>query len=131
MPKTIKQTVTFNAEPREIFDMLMDSKKHSIFTGTKSLISKKVGGKFSAYDGYIEGTNLELVPGKKIVQMWRGSDWPEGHYSKATFKFIELKNKTKLEFIQTGVPENEYESIKEGWIEFYWDKIKITLAHRQ
>ena len=67
--KSIKQSVTIKASPKEIYDALMDSKKHSKFTGGKANISNKVGGKFTAYDEYCFGTNLELVPNKKIVQM--------------------------------------------------------------
>jgi len=33
-------------------------KKHSKFTGDKATISRKIVGKFSAFDGYSEGTNL-------------------------------------------------------------------------
>ena len=90
--KTIKQTVLFNASPNDIFEMLMDSKKHSRFTGAPARISRKVVGKISAYEGYIEGENVELVQDKKIVQKWRESDWPEGHFSIATY---ELKKSGK------------------------------------
>ena len=72
--RTIRQTVAFKATPHEVFEALMDSKKHSEFTGGKAKISRNVSGKFTAYDGYAEGTNLELVKDKKIVQTWRASD---------------------------------------------------------
>lgn len=122
--RTIRQTVTFKAGPHEIFEMLVDSKKHSAFTQSKASISRKVGGKISAYDGYISGENLEIVNDKKIVQKWRGSDWPENHFSIATFDIKRIPGGAKLTFTQTGVPEDQYESIKEGWVEHYWDKMK-------
>ena len=103
--RTIKQSVTIKASPHDVYEALMDSKKHAKFTGGKATISRKVGGKFSAFDGYAEGVNLELVPDKKIVQSWRASDWPEGHYSKATFALKAVAGGTKLTFTQTGVPE--------------------------
>jgi len=37
----------------------------SKFTGDKASISRKVGGKFSVFDGYSEGANLELIPDTK------------------------------------------------------------------
>lgn len=83
----------------------MDSRKHGKFTGSKTSISRKVGGKFSVYDGGLKGVNLELVPDEKIVQSWRTEDWPEGHYSKITFALEEVNGKTRLTFTQTGVPE--------------------------
>ncbi len=67
MPKTIRQTVTFKASPHEVYEALMNSRRHAKFSGGKARLSRKVGGKFTAYDGYIEGTNLELAPDKKIV----------------------------------------------------------------
>lgn len=33
--KTIEQSVTFNASPHDVYEALMDSEKHSQFTGAK------------------------------------------------------------------------------------------------
>ncbi len=68
--KTIrfKQIIIFKTSPEEIYNALMDSKKHSLFTGGKAVIGKKVGDTYSSYDGYISGKNMELIPGKKIVR---------------------------------------------------------------
>ncbi len=127
--KTIKQTNTFNVPPEELYNWFMDSKKHSEFTGSKAVIGKKVGDKFTAWDGYIEGKNVKLVPGKLIVQSWRGDDWEDGVYSEATFKFAPAaEGKTKLEFIQTGVPDEHYDDIKQGWVDYYWTPLKETLG---
>ena len=109
--KTIRQSVTFHVSAHEVYEALMDSRMHSKFTDAESSISREVGGKFYTYDGYIEGTNLELVQDKKIVQSWRASDWPEGHYSKATFLLNEVGKGTRLTFIQSGVPEQQYDDI--------------------
>ena len=125
--KNIKQTVTIKATPHEIYEALMDSRKHSKFTEGKASISRKVGGKFSISDGYIEGTNLELVPDEKIVQSWRASDWQEGHYSKVTFKLSKVEKGTRLDFTQTGVPEDQYEDISQGWKDYYWEPMKEFL----
>ena len=69
--KTLQQTVTFKASPREVYDMLMDSKKHRSLSGEPAKISKKVGGKFTAWGSHLSGINLVLKPGKKIVQLAR------------------------------------------------------------
>jgi len=127
MAKTIRQTRTFNATPRELYDALMETRKHAAFTGASASISRKVGGRISAYDDYITGKNIELVPGRKIVQAWRGSDWPEGLFSTAVFELKGVRGGTKLTFTQTGVPEQQYEAIKKGWIEFYWTPLTAWL----
>ena len=109
--KAVRQVVTFKAKPHEVYEALMDSAKHSQFTGGKAVMGRGVGDKFTAFDGYSEGVNVELVPDKKIVQTWRASDWPEGHYSRATFLLEESGGGTRLSFTQTGVPEDQWQSI--------------------
>ena len=128
--KSILQTVNISTDPQSVFDALMDSRKHSAFTGDTARISRKVGGKFSAYGGYCYGVNIKLVKSKKIVQTWRASDWPEGHFSKASFDLMKTKSGTKLTFSQTGVPANQLKSIKQGWTEFYWEPMKKMLCKK-
>ena len=125
--KAIRQTVTFKAPPAVIYEMLMDSRRHAKFTGAKARIRREVGGTIMAYDGYIDGVNLEIAPNRKVVQSWRGSDWPEGHFSKATFALAKVKGGTRLTFTQSGIPEDQVEAIKDGWKEHYWDKMKALL----
>ncbi len=142
--KTIKQTIIFKTNPQQVYQALMDSKLHSKFTGSKAKISKKVGGKFSAYDGYIEGVNLELVKDKKIVQKWRGADWPRKtdadkklasnkglHFSTANFSLVKTKTGTKLTFTQTGVPQEHAKAISDGWHEHYWEPMKEMLEKKK
>jgi activator of HSP90 ATPase len=125
--KTIQQSVVIKAAPREVYKALMDSRKHSKFTGAKASISRKVGGKFSVYGKYIQGINLELVPARRIVQAWRGSDWPKGHYSIASFSLKRMKGGTRLVFTQIGVPDREYQGINQGWRDYYWKPMKEML----
>ena len=125
--KNIRQSVTFKASPSEVYEALMDQKKHAKFTKHPAKISRKVGGKFSAFDGFCGGVNLELVEGKKIVQSWRASDWPKGAISTVTFSFSKAPGGTKLVFTQIGIPEKLMEDMKNGWKEFYWVPLKKML----
>ncbi|MEK7623821.1 MAG: SRPBCC family protein [Patescibacteria group bacterium] len=122
--KNTTQSVTFNATPHEVYQTLMDSKKHAAFTGGKATISTKIGGTFKVYDGYIKGMNLDLVPDKKIVQAWRGSDWPKHHFSVVTFRLIRVKAGTELIFTQIGIPDDLFKDILSGWKEYYWEPMK-------
>ena len=125
--KTIRQSVTFNAKAHDVFEALMDSKKHAKFTDSPAKISRKVGGKFTAYGDYMEGENLEIIPDKKIVQSWRSNDLPKGVVTKTTYSFKQEKGKTKLTFTHSGVPEDQYEEFRKGWIDFYWTPMKAML----
>jgi activator of HSP90 ATPase len=120
--KSIRQSVSLNASPKEVYDMLMDEKKHALLTGSTVKMSKKVDGKFEVFDGYCHGYNIELEEGKKIVQAWHFQEdgWPDDHFSVCTF-LIEPKEKgTLLSFRQVGVPENKFEELKDGWKQYYW-----------
>ncbi len=124
--KNIRQKILLKAQPYEIYSALMDSEKHSAFTGDVAVISKKEGGKFTAYGDYIEGINIKLIKNKKIIQKWRASDWPEGHYSTITFELKEKNGNTKVIFTQTGIPENSDVSEK-AWTQYYWNPLKEFL----
>jgi activator of HSP90 ATPase len=125
--KNLRQSVTFQASPHDIYEILMDPRKHSALTGSAVKLERKVGSKFSMYDGDIQGENLELIPDRKIIQSWRYADWPENHYSKVTFSLTEASNGTLLSFRQAGIPEKNYEEIKQGWKDYYWNPMKEML----
>ena len=125
--RNIRQQVTFKASPHEVYELLMDEKKHGAFSQSKTSISRKIGGKISSGDGYIEGTNLELISDQKIVQSWRDSDWPEGHLSKASWLFNPIKGGTRMIFTQSGVPADQYEATAQGWRDYYWEPMKAML----
>jgi activator of HSP90 ATPase len=125
--KNIEQSVTFKATPHVIFEALVDSRKHTRFTGAPARISRRQGGAFTAFGSYISGVNIELVPDQRIVQAWRGSDWPEGHYSLVFFSLSRVRGGTRLNFLQIGVPQKEYKDISAGWREFYWVPMKKML----
>ena len=129
MCKTIKQKVKFKASSKAVYQLLADSKLHSTFSGEKANISKKVGGAFSAYSGYITGINVDLDPGKRIVQAWRAKDFPTGIFSMATFNLAETRDGgTELVLTHRGVPKALIPSIEKGWREFYWERMKQYLA---
>ena len=127
MSKIIQQTVTFKASPHEVYEALMDSKKHAAFTGSKASLSQVVGGTFMVYDNYATGKNVELVPDQKIVQDWRAADWPEGYFSRVTFEFTAVPAGTRLDFTHTDVPEGTEAEFTKGWTDNYWEPLKAYL----
>jgi len=65
--------------------MIMDSKKHQSLSGERAVISKRVGGAFTAWGSHISGFNLALGRGEKIAQAGRATgcvppDRYSGHY---------------------------------------------------
>ena len=127
--KTIQQSATFGAPPTDVYEMLMDSKRHAALSGEPASISREVGGSFTAWGTHISGFNLALRPGQKIVQAWRALDWWPDHYSIAIFEFTADNGGTKLDFTQIGVPAHRYEGHCRGWTQTYWTPMKEILAH--
>jgi activator of HSP90 ATPase len=117
---TIRQTVTFSAPPHEVYEMIMDSGKHASLSGETAVISREVGGAFTAWGNHISGFNLALQPGEKIVQAWRAHDWWPDHYSIATFELREIDGGTELRFTQIGVPPHRFDGHSRGWVMAYW-----------
>ena len=128
MATTIRQTVQFDATPHAVFEALMDSKKHSAFTGSKASMSRKVGGKISAWDGYIEGKNLRIEKDKVIVQSWRTTEFKASDPdSQVMFHFSKKGKGTRLMFVHSKVPDALAEDFRQGWIDNYWVPLKAYL----
>jgi uncharacterized protein YndB with AHSA1/START domain len=127
--RSFRQVVWIRAPPEEIYRALMTTRGHSAFTGAQARISPRVGGRFMAWDGYIHGTNLELIPGRKIVQAWRPShdDWPTSHDSKVTFQLVPSRGGTRIEFTHQGVLAQHAGHLASGWKESYWTPLKNYL----
>lgn len=126
---SIRQVVTLPGTPLDVYEALMTTQGHVGFTGAPARISARVGGSFDAWGGYIHGKNLELVPGKRIVQAWRPSEegWPARHFSKVTYRLAALGKKTRVTFVQTEVPIDHVDHLSRGWKESYWDPLAAYL----
>jgi activator of HSP90 ATPase len=128
----ITQKVILKALPQEVYDALLNPRKHSEFTGSKATGEAKVGGEFTAWEGYISGKNLELEKGKLIVQEWVTSEWPKGYPpSRLEFTFKEVDGKTELTMIHSDIPAEQKEELKQGWIDFYWEPLRKYFEMRK
>ena len=122
--RTIVQKVIIPAPPDEVYEAFMDPEKHSDFTQTETTGSQEVGGEISASDGYITARNIELKKGKKIVQEWTTSEWPEGNGpSVLQIDLRKVDEGTELTMTHSKVPEEQADDYAEGWMEFYWNPL--------
>jgi activator of HSP90 ATPase len=121
MTKAIQQSVTFEAKPRELFEIYMDSRKHSAATGAWAALSRKVGGKFSAFDGALRGRNLAIVPGRLIVQAWRASHWKKSDLdSILVLTFSKDPEGGRIDLVHMNVPDHDHRGVSRGWPKYYW-----------
>jgi uncharacterized protein YndB with AHSA1/START domain len=129
MCKTIKQKVRFKAAPDVIYRLLADSRLRTQVTGRKATISPKAGGAFSTDAGAVTGVNVELVPGRRIVQAWRRADFPEGVFSMATFNLTPTPGGgTELVLTHRGVPKWLIDDAEQKWRDECWAKIRTYVS---
>jgi activator of HSP90 ATPase len=121
----IRQKTLIPATPDEVYEAFLDAKKHSAFTGSKATCDTKVGGRFSAWDGYISGKNLELEKGKRIVQEWMTTEWPEGYPpSRLELTFKKTPKGTEVSMVHSEAPAKQAADVEQGWVDFYWKPLK-------
>src|SRR5262249_56894532 len=65
--KDLRHTGHIKAKQSAVYGALMDSKKHTVFTGAPAKISRKVGGAFSAHGPHLKGINVDLSKNKRIL----------------------------------------------------------------
>jgi uncharacterized protein YndB with AHSA1/START domain len=112
-----------------VFDALTDAKQFSAFSGgAQAEIDAQEGGGFSCFGGHIKGRNIELVPGKRVVQAWRSIKWGEGVYSIVRFELSEEGGSTKIIFDQAGFPEEAGPHLEGGWTKMYREPLNAYLS---
>jgi len=125
MDKTLKLSVKLPATPEVLYNAWLDSREHSLFTGAEAVVDNKTGGKFTAWDGYILGTTLELHPPTKIIQSWRTTEFPKDAPDSRLEVLLEQKgDETLLTLVHSGFPEGTEDDYEQGWIDYYFTPMK-------
>lgn len=97
----IHQESIIAATPQAIYEALTDGQKFAAATGMPAQLSDREGETFTLFGGRVEGRQIELVPGQRIVQAWRfgathPSEWDAGVYSVVRFTLSGLQDGTRL-----------------------------------
>src|SRR5450432_847912 len=132
---SIRQEVTFPLSPERVYELLTDGTKFAAATGRPAQIGGE-GAPFSIFGDYISGRQIELVPGQRIVQAWRGADWGPGVYSLVRFTLTPEGNGTKLVVDHDAYPEGKspmypswHEHLSTNWPVFYFEPFAKYLAN--
>ena len=110
----------FAVSPETLYTAWLDSETHSQMTDSEATASDEIGGHFSAWDGYIKGTNLALEPHEQIVQSWRTADFMEEDPDSMITVNFEMNNEgCLLTLTHENIPidQPDYE---EGWRDYYF-----------
>jgi activator of HSP90 ATPase len=131
MPMTdaIQQTVEFEVSPKTLYNLYMNSAKHTKATGMPAMVSAKVGGTFRAFGGALSGKNLVVVPGKMIVQVWRSTSFKKSDPdSILIMTFSKTSSGGRVDLVHVNVPEHDHKGVSEGWLKYYWNPWRAYLA---
>jgi uncharacterized protein YndB with AHSA1/START domain len=118
--ESLELSWTLPVSPGDVYRAWLDSKAHGQFTGGPAQVAPGVGGQFTAWDGYIQGTTLELESDRRIVQSWRTREFPSGSADSRIELLLEPADEgTRITLRHTEIPEGQGETYRKGWGEFY------------
>ena len=130
--ESIQVSAMIPASPNRIYTAWLDERQHSAFTGGKATIQPWVGGRHTAWDGYIEGTTLELDTGRRIIQSWRTTEFPQGSQdSRLEVNLVPVAGGTEVKILHTVIPAGQGDKYKKGWREYYLTPMKRFFADPQ
>ena len=125
MPESFEVSAVLPASPQQLYLAWLSSDEHTAFTGGGAEVDPRVGGRFTAWDGYIEGKTLELEPHRRIVQTWRTAEFPEGSEdSRLEVRLEEADGGTKITLVHTNIPDGQGEDYRHGWLGNYFDPMQ-------
>ncbi len=104
--------------PELVYAALTNPATIVLWTGEAAEMSTEPGSEFSLWEGSIVGKNIEFEKDKKIIQQWYFGDQEEA--SIVTIILHPHKQGTSAELRHTNIPDEEYESISEGWTHSYF-----------
>ncbi len=125
---------TIPASPREVYNAWLSPSGHRGITGgQKARISDKKGARFTVWDGYITGRNVTLVPGKRIVQSWRTTQFRKADPDSQIEVLLRRmpSGSTRLTLRHTHVPDGHTSYRDGGWQENYFKPMKEFFAAKK
>jgi activator of HSP90 ATPase len=114
---------TIPADPARVYEVLADAQALSALSGKSGAAARSAGEEFTAFDGYVTGRQIELVPGERIVQAWRFPVWTPGTHSIVRFTLTPEGGQTRLAIDQDGEPADWHDHIQANWSTFYLDPL--------
>lgn len=94
-------------------------------TGARAAVDAVIGGKFTAWDDYITGMLLQLDPGRRIVQTWRTTEFPDAAPdSRLEILFEAEGDGTRITLIHSDIPAGDGGKYEDGWIDYYFEPMQ-------
>lgn len=121
MPKSILLRARIKATPEEVYLALINPFTIELWTGEPVVMSDEPNSEFMMLDGYITGKNVAFEPNKSIRQIWYFGD---DQHSEVFIQLFPDKANCQIRIEHTGIPEEAYDNMLEGWNDVYLDSLK-------
>src|SRR5665648_379397 len=120
--KNFKKTFHINAEPSDIYAALTNPYTIELWSGYPAQMIPEQGEEFSMWEGDITGKIIELVPDKKVVQEWYFGETDAE--SIVTINIAHMGSASVVVVEHINIPDDDFENIAEGWVEYYMGAIR-------
>lgn len=120
MSEIIQLAAEFPVPMDVVYDAWLDPVEHAAFTNSAAKSDPWVGGKFSAWDGFIFGIYEILEPKYHIVMRWRTTDFlPEDIDSVLDLLLMPEGDGCRLILTHSNLPEGREDEFEDGWEAYY------------
>lgn len=126
MPKTqetdrIEMSFIVAAKPKAVMAAWLSSDEHTAMTGGGADVDARVGGRFTAWDGYIEGKTTKIDhEARRVVQTWRTSEFKKSAPdSRLEVEFRGVKGGTQVVLRHTKLQLGDGAKYTLGWYQHY------------
>lgn len=114
------------AKPEAVYAAWLDAELHGKMTGgKKATCEPKVGGEYTAWDGYIVGRIVALEPNVRIIQTWRTTGFKDDDGdSRLEVVLEEDPEGTKITLVHSDLPEGSGGEYEQGWSDHYIEPMR-------
>ncbi|MSQ24854.1 MAG: hypothetical protein EXR49_01020 [Dehalococcoidia bacterium] len=127
---SIEVSAILPATPLRVYRAWLDSAQHSAMTGGGAAeIDPAVGGRFTAWDGYISGVTLETDSPRRIVQGWRTTEFAKRVKDSRLAVLVEkAQGGAKITLRHTEIPKGQGEGYRQGGLDYYLEPMQAYFA---
>jgi len=122
-------SAVIDASPQQIYEAWLDSDQHSAMTGGEAFVTNSIGDSFDAWDGYIEGKNIELKKDEAIIQHWRTSEFDVSDDDSLLEILLEEHSEGCILTIKHSHLPAHGMQYKQGWIDNYFNPMTAYFAN--
>ena len=135
MPSDLKFDIKYRVPTHILFQALTIPEQITRYTQCKAEFSKEENGAFNFYDGFITGTNTQIIENSKLVQKWKFTNLPSEMDVTVNIKekpmqecqvFVIVKNIPEKDNLKSNV---DVKSIEKGFRAQIFEKIQNYMGY--